>query len=69
MCLVRSARGVEAREHLYLIQSIFRVVLQMSTPPQIRQLILYYHYYKEKFDDLFVGIDLCKMTFKTLCVR
>ena len=27
----------------YLTQSVFRVVLQMSTLPQIRQLILYFH--------------------------
>ena len=33
---------------LYLTESVFKVVLQMSTPPQIRQLILHYYQYKEK---------------------
>ena len=27
----------------YLTQSVFEVVLQKATPPQIRQLILYYY--------------------------
>ena len=35
----------EMADEVYLTQSVFKVVLQMSTPPQIRQLILYYHYH------------------------
>ena len=31
-------------------ESVFKVVLQKSTPPQIRPLILYYHQYKEQVD-------------------
>ena len=34
-------------EVLYLTQSVFKLVLQMSTPPQIRPYILYYYLYKE----------------------
>jgi hypothetical protein len=32
---------VEARIQVYLTQSVYSVVLQKSTPAQIRQLILY----------------------------
>ena len=34
----------------YLKQSVFKVVLQISTPPQIRQLNLYYYEYEELVD-------------------
>ena len=36
------ARGEEVRDS-YLTQLFFKVILHKSTPPQIRQLILYYH--------------------------
>jgi len=32
---------------VYLTQSVFKVVLEKSTAPQIRQLIRYYCFYKE----------------------
>ena len=37
--------GVEVR--FYLTQTLFEVVLQKSTHPQIRRLIIYYYYYQE----------------------
>ena len=39
----------------YLTESVFEIVLQMSTPPQIRQLILHHYLYKEE-----VGSDFSK---------
>ena len=37
-------RGVLSTFHLfYLTQSVFKVVLQKSTPPQIREVVLYYY--------------------------
>ena len=44
----------------YLTQSGLNVVFQKSTPPQIRQLILYYYQYKEQ-----VGIFVWELTFAT----
>ena len=32
----------------YLTQSVLKVVLQMSTPPEIRQLIFYHYQYQEQ---------------------
>ena len=35
---------------VYLTQNIFKFAFEKSTPPQIRQLILYYYSYKEQAD-------------------
>jgi len=43
-----TVQGLAIRvQGFYLTQSVFKFVLQKSTPPQIRQLILYYHYVDE----------------------
>ena len=39
----RLLRARQLKVCLYLTQSVFKVVLQKSTPPQVRQLILYYY--------------------------
>ena len=50
----------------YLPPIVCKVVSQKSTPPQIRQLILYYCQYEEWVDG---GVEFCKTTLETLCVR
>ena len=41
------ARGRAANHQPFLTESVYKVVLQNSIPAQIRQLVLYYHQYKE----------------------
>jgi len=40
---VTSSLGSGVPPRAYLTQSVFRIILQKSTPPQIRQRILYYY--------------------------
>ena len=44
--------GLNLVQGFYLTQSVFQVVLQKSSPPQIRQLILNYYQHKNSLTDV-----------------
>ena len=44
----------------YLTQRVFTVVLHKSTPPQIRQLTLYYYLYEEQVDEFVWELTFAK---------
>ena len=48
----------------HLTHGVYTVVLQKSSPPQIRQLILYYHRYKEYVDGFVWGLTFAKQIHK-----
>ena len=45
---------------VYLTQSVFKVVLQKSTPPQTCQLILYHYVHKEQGNSFVSGLTFAK---------
>ena len=59
----------KAEAQVYLSQNVFQVVLQKSIPTQIRLLILYISNSKGYVDGFMGGVDFCKTTLETLCVR
>ena len=52
------------RPESYLTQSVCRVVLHKSTPPQIRRVILYYYQYKELVDGGVWELTFAKRLYK-----
>jgi len=54
------ARASEKRWRSHLTESVLKVVLQESIPPQIRQLILYYYLYKQLVDEFVWELTFAK---------
>ena len=58
--------GADPRLCLYLTESVYKVVLQKTIPPQIYQLILIIINVNSR---ICAGVDFCQMTLWTLSVR